>query len=203
MGLMSSQQPELSYEKVKVITNIISNEKMVEKKGAIPSYSFFLPPALCEVSCLQTFAYTPLFCPVFHLGKSFTTFKIQLWYRPLWDAFLDPFSLNVAHSPLYQWGLAPVWVFVFLTLFYDYIPHCPQPYLRNIYYRGWAELVISLYAPSTMYSDWHGQNFCKYFINEQGLSEIRMKRGQPPKESFPVCPRWSGLPNPLWDMCCF
>lgn len=148
----------------------------------------FLPPALCEVSCLQTFAYTPLFCPVFHLGKSFTAFKIQLWYPLLWDAFLDLFSLNVAHSPLYPWGLAPIWVFVFLTLSYDYIPHCPQPYLRNIYYRGWAELVISLYAHSTMYSDWHGQNFCKYFINEQGLSERRMKRGQPPKESlkFPL-----------------
>lgn len=41
MGLMSSQQPKLSYEKVKVITIIISNEKMVEKKGAILSYYYY------------------------------------------------------------------------------------------------------------------------------------------------------------------
>ena len=55
MGLMSSQQPELSYEKVKVITNIISNEKMVKKKGAIPSYSFFCP---------QHFVKYPVFRPL-------------------------------------------------------------------------------------------------------------------------------------------
>ena len=75
MGLMSLQQPKLSYEKVKVITIIISNEKMVEKKGAILSFSFFffLPPALCEVSSQSI--YSPFLS--FHLGKSLTTFKIQ------------------------------------------------------------------------------------------------------------------------------
>lgn len=34
-------EPELSREKVKVITIIISDVRMVGKKGAIASYSFF------------------------------------------------------------------------------------------------------------------------------------------------------------------
>lgn len=151
-----------------------------KRKDLFQVILFFLPPAPCDRSS-DLCIYSPFLS--FHLGKSFTTFKIQLWYPLLWEAFLDPFSLNVAYSPLYPWGLAPVWVFVFLTLCYDYIPYSPQPYMRNIYYRGWAELVINLYASSTMYSGWRGQNFCKYFINEQGMSERRMKRGQPPKET--------------------
>lgn len=55
-GPVSSCHPELSYEKVKIITIITGDVRVVEKKGAIPSCSCF--PALCEVACLQTFVHT-------------------------------------------------------------------------------------------------------------------------------------------------
>ena len=101
MGLMSLQQPKLSYEKVKVITIIISNEKMVEKKGAILSFSFFFFYPQHFVRYPHK-AYTPLFCP-FTWGNPLPPSRFNSDIPSSKKTSLTPLAL-MWHTLLYIYG---------------------------------------------------------------------------------------------------
>lgn len=177
---MSSRQPQLSYKKVKIIT-IISDVRMVVKKGISLSYSCF--PALCKVSCLLIFVHIlPFHSVSLESGEIF--YHLQDLTQKCPPRSLPwPISLNKACSSLYSLGLALSLIFVFLTLYYDHVPPCLQPYIKNIL-RDWAALLIYFYTPSTLYTEYMEKALNKYSFNKQGMIERRTKRGQPSKATL-------------------
>ena len=101
-------EPELSHEKVKSITIIISDVRMVGKKGAIACYSFF-PSTLCWVLSSDLCTHSPFpSCLSFTWGNPLPPLRFNSDVPSSEKPSLTPLAL-MQHTLLYTpWGLAPI-----------------------------------------------------------------------------------------------